>query len=369
MQRRGIFLYKVDREGMVVNMLGNVLKKLLIISVVAVLLYGCYSLLMQTGMGSSAQYAQTAVKSPIIHVQTGIEYLNSYFPKKAIVVKRKMYRDGELIWESEYDKAGNEIKQVGYNSDGSIDSWTEYEYNTDGKGTMIVWYNDDGSVNARSEFKYDNEGNLIEDTQYNQGGHNYKEIRDYDEAGNEIECVRYVNKDLYRRYEYEYDEAGKKKTTIVYDSDGDIRSFESHEYEYDEGGNITKDVSYYDGGEMVKYCTTQYRYDEAGKIKEKITCNGDDIIYRHEYEYDEEGRLLIETVYDDDGSNINRRYEHEYDKNGNKIKYTCIENGEIISQSEYCYDEWGNVIEERSGEGGAVYTYEYEFIYAPLDKY
>lgn len=96
---------------------------------------------------------------------------------------------------------------------------------------------------------------------------------------------------------------------------------------------------------------------------------GDDISRRYEYEYDEAGHRLSELAYGSDG--IYRRIERRYDKNGKEIKCTYIEDGEIVTQTEQCYDEWGNITEERSSrEGSSVYTYEYEYgiVYTKNEK-
>ena len=148
----------------------NRFKKLLITSIIAVLLYGCYGLNVQTHAKSPVRYAQIVIESPFDNVQTDTDILNIYFQKKVIAVKQKMYRDGVLLWETEYDRAGEEIKKVRYKSDGSIDEWVEYERSADGKTTAWIWYHGDGSISCRSESKYEDAGHLIEVTEYNQSG-------------------------------------------------------------------------------------------------------------------------------------------------------------------------------------------------------
>ena len=195
------------RKGTVANMLKNRLKNLLIISITAVLLYGCYSLYTQTSAKSSVKYAQIVVESPFENVQTDTDILNTYFQEKVIVVKRKMYRDGVLLWETDYDRAGEEIKKVRYKSDGSIDEWMEYECSADGKTSEKIWYHGNGNVSLRTVCKYDEIGHLIESVEYNHSGDIIdKSTYAYDEAGNEVENVIYFGDDIFRRYEYEYEE-------------------------------------------------------------------------------------------------------------------------------------------------------------------
>lgn len=196
-------------------MLKNRLKKLLIVSITAVLLYGCYSLYVQTRAKSPVRYAQVVVESPFENMQTDTDIINTYFQEKVIVVKRKMYRDGVLLWETDYDRAGEEIKKVRYKSDGSIDEWMEYECGVDGKTSEKIWYHANGSVSLRTVCKYDEAGNEIENVEYNHSGDiTVKSTYVYDEAGNEIEEVRYRGDDISRRYEYEYEENGRKKKYI-----------------------------------------------------------------------------------------------------------------------------------------------------------
>ena len=156
---------------------------------------------------------------------------------------------------------------------------------------------------------------------------------------------------------------------IGYNGDGDISSY--GEYEYDEEGHVIKDEFHGIADYIEHYYTYQYRYNAAGDI-EKIICYVEDgsISYWREYKYDEAGHRLSELTRSSDG--IYSRIEHKYDKNGERIRYTCIKDGEITAQSEYCRDEWGNLTEERNlGEEWPVYTYEYEYetVYVPFRQY
>ena len=353
-------------------MLKNRLKKLLIISITAVLLYGCYSLYTQICTKASVRYAQIVVESPFENVQTDTDIINTYFQEKVIVVKKKSYSDGVLLWETDYDRAGNEIKAVRYKSDGSIDGWEEYERREDGKKSAWISYHGDGSISSSGECKYDEAGNEIEHVEYNHSGDiTVKSTYVYDEAGNEIEHVQYFGDDIYRRYEYEYEEDGRKKKCIEYNGDGDIFSYK--ECEYDEAGHVTKE-EYHDFADRIEYYYTyQYRYNEAGDIEKKICYDEDgSISYWYEYQYDEAGHELSELTYGTDG--IYRRSEQKYDRNGNEIRFTYIVDGEVTMQLEFSRDEWGNVTEERGRSlakewDANTYEYEYETVYVPFRQY
>ncbi|MBD5453147.1 MAG: hypothetical protein HDR30_02320 [Lachnospiraceae bacterium] len=353
-------------------MLKNRFKKLLIVSITAVLLYGCYSLYVQINTKSPVRYAQVVVESPFENVQTDTDIINTYFQEKVIVVKKKSYCDGVLLWETDYDRAGEEIKAVRYKSDGSIDRWEEYERREDGKKSAWICYRGDGSISSSGECKYDEAGNEIENVEYNHSGDiTVKSTYVYDEAGNEIEHVQYFGDDIYRRYEYEYEEDGRKKKCIEYNGDGDIFSYK--ECEYDEAGHVTKE-EYQDFAERIEYYYTyQYRYNEAGDIEKKICYDEDgSISYWCEYQNDEAGHELSELTYGTDG--IYRRSEQKYDKNGNEIRVTYIVDGEVTMQLEFSRDEWGNVTEERGRSLAKewdtnTYEYEYETVYVPSRQY
>ena len=350
-------------------MLKNRFKKLLIVSITAVLLYGCYSLYAQTRAKSPIRYAQVVVEAPFENVQTDTDIINTYFQEKVIVVKRKMYRDGELLWETDYDRAGEEIKKVRYKSDGSIDEWVEYEHSTDRKTSGKIWYHGDGSVSSRTVFKYDNAGHLIESVEYNHSGDIIdKSTYAYDEAGNEIECVEYFGDELYRRTEYEYDTAGKLVGYTVYNGNGDMCGYQTHTYEYDEEGNVMKDVTFgYDTANADSsmgswHYSYEYQYDKAGNMVKEIQYITDDMYYLSEWEYDEKGRLLTEIRYFDDGITIHTKDEYEYDSNGKRIKKIRMEYGEAEKEiTDFYYDEQGKLIEEKTGEKSNTYEYEYEF--------
>ena len=60
--------------------------------------------------------------------------------------KQKVYEEGKLSREVEYDEAGNVITYISYREDGSIYRWYEYRYDEAGYETKFVYYNGDGSI-------------------------------------------------------------------------------------------------------------------------------------------------------------------------------------------------------------------------------
>ena len=101
------------------------------------------------------------------------------------------------------------------------------------KGT---YYRVDGSVGEVYEYEYDRNGNLLKETWYrDDGGYN---IYEYDEAGNLIIDASYSADGYYCISEH-YDDWFVSKTTW-YNADGSI----SEVYEYDRSGNLVKYTDY-----------------------------------------------------------------------------------------------------------------------------
>ncbi|MCM1253269.1 MAG: hypothetical protein NC321_10645 [Clostridium sp.] len=329
------------------------IKNFLIISTATVLLY-CYALYTRTYAGITT-YAPIVLEPPTASIQVDLDVINTYFQEQVIVVKSRIYPkySGDILyWETDYDKAGNEIRKVRYKS-GGMDMWTESEYREDGQISAWIRYDGDGSDTYYGEYQYDDAGNRIELTEYNSSGEVIEQrIYAYDEAGNEIAFTQYLNGSLLRAYECIYD--GNKEIYIEYNGGGDVCAYD--EYEYNEAGDITKAKHRREPAlDIEDYSAYWYRYNEAGDI-EKIICYDEsgNVSFWKEYQYDKAGNQLSEISYNDDYG-VYTRCEHKYDKNGKKIKETVLEDGEIVQQYEYCYDEWGNITEDD------FYTYEYEY--------
>ncbi len=123
------------------------------------------------------------------------------------------------------------------------------------------------------------------------------------------------------------------------------------EYEYDELGRLIKETEYNEGpsnGEVPEYFKRmEYTYDDSGHaIVFRVFYNNRDYRYWHECEYDEQGRKI--KVYDyhhtDEKGDFLYDYEvYEYFNNGQSEKVTSYEpNHEIKSWTETEYDEAGN---------------------------
>lgn len=241
----------------------------------------------------------------------------------------------EVIEEVEAEEPEQEEKYIClaetvYNADGSVQSLTKYICNESGDTLEGTCYDMDGNV-VRStlyEYEYDTDGNKIKKTenwtnaQNNLSSSILREY-EYDTNGNMMK-LKLNNSDVEGFYtdEYEYDANGNVTKNIYtdFDGDGNVTVTNSHEYEYDTNGNKIKDISPSDGSTVISEYENEY--DENGNLI-KYTCNSafeDGEIFATdlcEYKYDDENRLLSETLYDAMDCIIYK----EYDAHGNTIRH------------------------------------------------
>ena len=154
---------------------------------------------------------------------------------------------------------------------------------------------------------------------------------------------------------FAYDDFGNMicSDSISYEKDG-IKVNKNAiicEFEYDENGRITKRINgesnytvyiYDSEGKLSK--REEWRPERADKTKEPVLVKTEYIVRPDEYEYDDNGRMVKETVYDDEG-NVSSVTELTYDSNGRMVENIYKdESGEIQSIFKFEYDESGNLL-------------------------
>lgn len=183
---------------------------------------------------------------------------------------------------------------------------------------------------------------------------------------------------------YTYDENGEFKSIEEYDTDGNV-VYEMHrDTEYDADGNklrykeyqdgvLVEEMEYAEGG--VPKLRTNYYEDGTQNVGEYDE-NGNEV---HQYEYDADGRVIheihTEYVLGEDGwyweNKVENRWEdgsvwlEEYNEHGNQVQwliYTPDGAVETFWNSEYSYDENGNILWRKTDFGDRVdentYTYD-----------
>lgn len=269
------------------------------------------------------------------------------------------------------------IKTIQTEIDGTSFPSEYLEYNDDNDLTLSIKYNADGNVIEKIENVYENgkkvtEKNYISEDElaeehhfeYDTGGKLKTEKTHYAEGYSATRnVIRDKNKGELRIEEV--DENGEIEEHTVQQYDENDLLTEKAEYDYQ--GKLVNAVrlTYNDKGQVVvqeeyekkmkkPVRIREYSYNENGDIESMVVKNRKrKVIDRFVLEYDDEGHLLKQQSAQ--AGTISREYE------GDLLKKETHTNaaGNIIAQTEYDYDEHGNVIKESNDMVKKAYEIQY----------
>lgn len=155
---------------------------------------------------------------------------------------------------------------------------------------------------------------------------------------------------------YAYNDKNLVVKRFVLDDSGRIT--ERYEYEYDENGTLVLDVAYLNGSKI-----HEVKYDSHGNVISEIAYDQDGSIWidrthnrTYDYEYDEDGNVVAEICYRENPDRLYYRYE--YNKDGKKTYARSY--GDGVHITEYEYDENGVLVsshyEYYNVDGGTLYS-------------
>lgn len=240
--------------------------------------------------------------------------------------------DGRVLCELKFDEAGNPVEEHVYPINGG-ELHTERVY---ADGLLMKKNVLDGGVPVYTE-KYEYDANGKETAMTRTGHDPYRRERVYDENGN---CIRETSNDMYGlrlQRVCTYDAQGR---LIREEQDGAQADLRTYEYSYDEAGRLDRITRY-------EFHWVQgigvHTYDGEGRLTDLtwIDSDGNAHYDRYTYEYDENGRLVVEmeyTLYDYPW----HKYTYAYDGDGNRTeRLTWVEwtGGEENSEREWSVSE------------------------------
>lgn len=265
------------------------------------------------------------------------------------VVEYALSKNGEVVMKNrlgydpeggssivEFDEYGSCVHTVTYDADGAViyenfaeytydeEGWilytkesvyfdgvlsAEHEYNQYNDEVLDVFYNEDGSVSfgSRTEYEYDERGNRLSMKVYDvvtgrltrESAYAVKKIDGWEEN---YEATEICYEEDGSKYVYEYDERGNELTETVYNAEGKIEVVYRSEYEFDDEGNVLLHDRY--ENERL-HLVVQYDVIETEewschyeKIRTEIYEDGSMYIC----EYDEEGNEVSAGLFDQDGN-------------------------------------------------------------------
>jgi YD repeat-containing protein len=190
---------------------------------------------------------------------------------------------------------------------------TVYVYGENGEPSAITAYDADGDFDKCEKFTYDDQKRMVK-----------REVKKSDNSETVLE--------------YAYNDQGLLAAVTEKDAKGNLLSRQEHDYTMEglearillfneSGKQITEILSLYDeNGRLVSkksisYYTRiqRYEYDDAGNVvEESLSDENDFVISRTRYDFDDNSRLISETIYETDLTRAGRdthysnRYEYEF---------------------------------------------------------
>jgi YD repeat-containing protein len=308
-------------------------------------------------------------------------YYNAY----GNLVKSELTPDNKVYYVStfNYDCVGNKIRQVDARGNASTFKYdglgrllaktdelgysTYYTYN--GMNKLLTMEEPGGRV---TEYVYDELGRVKVEKIYKKGTADFVFTRyEYDGADNIISVKKgsmangketilvetgftynIMNRvtDEYRRIDdtsaahikYDYDSNGRKTSVIEY-ANPEKSKYRSYKYEYDFAGRLISEKGAYTvngiaGGAYGSYFR-EFEYDYEGNLLKQVIYNGNDsLVITYEYDY----RNLPVTKTEPFTSQSSRITKYAYDRKGNLLSETIIRQGKESTVS-YIYDGLGRV--------------------------
>lgn len=198
------------------------------------------------------------------------------------------------------------------------------------------------------------------------GNNNYTIYR-YDSLGNLIEEYGYDSYDpgyIHNQVKYTYNDKNQRIEEIGIKSGTDEKEINyRQEYEYNDDGKCIVEKHYDWNNELDYYY--EYTYDSDGKVIERGRFwSWGEFNEKNVYEYDDKGNLVSDTRYDkEDTRKSYSTYEYEYDDLGFTIKKVEYFKDKLLWSYEYENNEYGNptLTISYDGWGDLFKREEYEY--------
>lgn len=249
--------------------------------------------------------------------------------------------------------------------------------------------------NSSHKYYYDSEGRLIKSTDIRDGYSDTK-LFFWNDHGllERIETTTHSSDDVLEIRRFAYDGNGRIIHYETYKSDMGVYRIQT--WKHDEQGRITEEslngkttkYTYGENGKLVRTEETAYdgavivetrTYDESGNLLITERMNGEELIYRCVYEYDENGFIKSKewegepsyTVYNGDYGRIEYTTD-EYGRITEAVLKSVDEVGGYRDEvTKYAYNEDGDLIMEtnHSYKTGSYSIREYEGFGAWYHKY
>lgn len=229
---------------------------------------------------------------------------------------------------------------------------SECTYDKMGRTTSVITQRDNMPEGERNivRYAYDDAGNVIwKETDF--PPEHFEQRWSYDKDGREISSTftpaDYAPGEFTTTYTY--DEQGE--LIAVHGKQGNGDEWEStYVNEYNADGQLIQTTQH---GDEEFTATTTYSYDSYGNLSEQRYSDSRGIEESESWTYDAAGNLLSTERH---VASFSQQRVYTYDAVGNVLSETRTEtsaySGEsLVIQTEYVYDDWGNVLERKWTNG------------------
>ena len=155
----------------------------------------------------------------------------------------------------------------------------------------------------------------------------------YNEEGKLLSTKLYLNDKFQSSVEYDYNKDSNIVTITNISSNSEITVTEVQQ-EFDDAGQLIKESSYSDG---TFAGSTEYFYDNEGRQTKMVTKHANsDMIITVFYEYDKSGNQILYGI--DTGFYVSKK-EHFYNEENKIYRTDDYRNNELIYRTEYQWEE------------------------------
>lgn len=259
---------------------------------------------------------------------------------------------------STYDKSGNVIEVLNYNSKDSVTSVLTYTYDANNNRTSYSRFKGlKTQLTYNKSIKYDEKGNKLIESGFD-GASVFNNIFSYDENSKVAEIKYNTDKALIEKRAFKY--SGNTTEMSILNPANVVLSKEISIL--DSKNNVLEETKYIQNNVAQK---SNYSYDPNGKRIEETKENLGTLVYRRKFTYSPTGNL-VQINEEKPGQKPLITYQYKYDGKGNVIEEKWVkESGKEYSTKAHKYDANGLLIETQFYNAtyklNVIYRFTYEY--------